>query len=159
MPTTACYASPIPFLPSPRNDGAGIPDGGACTAPPGNRSAFPGQREGRPPSELAVGGAQPPGGSKKAKKSKPGPPLPPGFAYGDIVWAKGGSWPWWPGELQEPNERHLRHLKGKKDQVLVVYFGDNREFKVLPVRLFVHLWPSTLSGFARQRVQQAWFWA
>jgi hypothetical protein len=27
------------------------------------------------------------------------PPLPPGFNYGDIVWAKAGTWPFWPAEV------------------------------------------------------------
>jgi hypothetical protein len=49
---------------------------------------------------------------------------------GEVVWAKVASFPWWPAQVEIPQEKH-KHLRCKKNDVFVVFFGDN-QFQWLP---------------------------
>jgi hypothetical protein len=49
---------------------------------------------------------------------------------GEVVWAKVASFPWWPAQVEIPKEKHKR-LRHKKNDVFVVFFGEN-QFQWLP---------------------------
>lgn len=41
----------------------------------------------------------------------------------EIVWAKISSYPWWPAQVLEPSEQHIK-IRHKKTDHFVVFFGD-----------------------------------
>lgn len=48
------------------------------------------------------------------------------YSFGDMVWGKVRSHPWWPGQIYHPSVSSDLALKyHKKDHFLIAYFGDN----------------------------------
>ena len=67
---------------------------------------------------------------KEAKKVKRGPQRP--MLPGEVVWAKIPSYPWWPAQVQAPEEAHLQLRHNKKRDLFVVFFGDDNQCSWLP---------------------------
>lgn len=58
------------------------------------------------------------------------------FTVGDLVWTKVGSYPFWPGQVMDPEKAPEKVKRTyKKGRLLVSFFGDNTHGCYMPAQL------------------------